>query len=173
MHSKYQKIYKMKKLLHLSLLIIGFSSYGQELSLNDLLKFHEGNIDQIQKKLTAQQWNLVETSKPEAGKMGEILYAYAPNNTGNAANSFLRYLYGPYDDTTNRINFQVAAKNQYLAILNSLKEQGTKLINVDKKDSETIETYQDTTTTYRFTTDNKEVFSILILSNKDYNLNYK
>ena len=163
----------MKKLLHLSLLILGFSSYGQELSLNDLLRFHEGNIDQIQRTLTEKKWDLVETSKPEAGKMGEIIYAYDQSNSSYAANSFLRYLYGPYDDTTNRINLQVSSKNQFFSILESVKHQNIPLIDVEKNDRETIETYQDTTTTYRFTTDNKEVFSILILSNKDYNLNYK
>lgn len=162
------------------LLVFGASKlYSQNLSIDELVSLRKNDIAYAEEFLSTKGWGLLTSEHGEDYKFSSVSFAYKKSSYDDKAESFLTYLFNPLE--VRRIIIQIHKKDTYNNYLLKIKNLGCKLVDNSIGDNEIVKTYRGKTTTFRFriTTSKEEIgnststiYTLLIISNEDYDLNY-
>lgn len=177
----------MKKTLLIISFFIELTTFGQNVTLNELIELRKSSIIGVEEFLTLRNWEFVEARKPVEKTIGNvkgttnegyITFAYNKDKYSNRANSFIYYFYSNDNIYHNRIFFQMSNLSKYKEVLNSVKKFNPKLVDSYVNEDGNIEkVYQGKTTTFIFTTSVAEgdlnikssVYYLTIIDNGKYN----
>ena len=164
----------MKQIFLLFTILFSFSTFAQNLTLNEVLAIKKMELGEADEFLNSKGWDLLNAFEFE--EYSEAIYSYQKSNFDDTAQSFLHYNYSKsYDKIVIGIQINSNAKlNNYI---NQIKSWGGKLMNSYIEDGEVIKIYKGTTMTYIISTssqtnkyDAQETVHFLnIFSNKDLN----
>lgn len=177
----------MKKTLLIISFFIELTTFGQNVTLNELIELRKSSIIGVEEFLTLRNWEFVEARKPVEKTIGNvkgttnegyITFAYNKDKYSHRANSFIYYFYSNDNIYHNRIFFQMSNLSKYKEVLNSVKKFNPKLVDSYVNEDGNIEkVYQGKTTTFIFTTSVAEgdlnikssVYYLTIIDNGKYN----
>jgi len=167
----------MKRFLFFTFLLFFTSiSFGQNLTLSQVLSIRKLNIGNAEEYLTQRKWKFFGAKEPKDGYLGYLDFAYNVSTFDDKAESFLTLYYSNYSSSDNRILIQVVKEAKYNEYVNQIKAWGGKIIKSYVEDDRLYKIYQGSTMTYivrTFTQDEsiyskKTVYDFLIMTNEDY-----
>jgi tetratricopeptide (TPR) repeat protein len=168
---------KMKKIYILLLTIISYSSFSQNVTLDELLSLRKGNLATVEEKLTNKGWDYSSGTESETDKLEHATFTYHKSSYGNGAESFIFY---SYNEDWKRIGIQILKKDIYNSYLARLKSLGCKLIKSNISEGDIEKVYKSSTMIFKITISNEvnenssttTVYNIFILEYADYKNNF-
>lgn len=170
----------MKKTIFiLTLSIISTNLIAQNLSMGQILEIKKKDLGNAEEYLTAKGWEFKNAKEPSKGNMGRATFTYNKSNLFDLAESFFNYYYSGFSNIT-RISIQIHKKAKYNEYIAAIKGYGCKLIKSKVKNGNIVKVYRGATTTFEVTSGTSEnkyyeenaAWSIIIVSNEDYDLNF-
>ena len=169
-----------KFILLLTFLYVILPSFGQNVTLDQVISLRSKTLADVEEFLTAKSWQFTSATEPGDGIMGSATFAYDKSIYDDKALSFITYYYGKYLTSSNRINIQVNKTATYNTFIARLKALGYKLssskvdngniVKIYKGKSHTIEVISGTQRE-DFTT--KTTYQFFICTSYDYSLQFE
>lgn len=167
----------MKFILLATLVLTGTIGFAQNLTLAQVLEVRKKNLGEAEEYLTLKGWEFFEANEPTEEKMGTATFTFNKDNMSGRAQSFLRYMYSSYSNTT-RLSIQVNRKEKYTEYINAIKGYGCTMISSKVKDGSLVKVYRGKTTTFEVTSTTSEnafgeatvSWLFLIADNFDYDI---
>jgi hypothetical protein len=169
----------MKKLYIISSFFLGFISFSQNITLDDLISLRKKKLANLEETLTLKGWSFIRGNEPEYENLGTATFAYKQSSFEDKAESFIIYMYSE-TSPTKRINIQMHKKDKYNLFLARIKSLGCKLLE-SKIDAGNIKkVYQGATLTFMISISTQKddfsststIYHFLILENSDYINNF-
>lgn len=167
----------MKRFLFFTFLLFFTSiSFGQNLTLSQVLSIRKQNIGNAEEYLTHRKWKFFGAKEPKDGYLGYLDFAYNVSTFDDKAESFLTLYYSNYSSSDNPISIRVVKEAKYNEYVNQIKAWGGKIIKSYVEDDRLYKIYQGSTMTYivsTFTQDEsiyskKTGYDFLIMTNENY-----
>ena len=179
----------MKKTIIVIGCLISSISFGQNLSLNELVNLQKKNIGEVEEFLTSKGWEFIKAVEPKLQNKSDekgsnyvtisdanLLFAFDKDKNSNRANAFITYFFIKNNDNQNRIEIQLSNKEKYVDLMNNIHENNTTLKDSYVKNENIIKVYQNTTTTFKVTTpalkegknSDSNLYSIFLMNNELY-----
>lgn len=160
-------------------IICSIVTFGQNISLDELISLSQKNVVNVEEYLTNKQWKVLSIKQGEESKMNVITFSYNKSNYSDKAESFIKYLYSE-EIGTRRINIQINNTSKYNVYLSSLKAKGVRLIDTKIENGSITKVYQGKTLTFMVSTDissdymgaTSTSYNFFVLENSDYRINF-
>jgi len=131
----------MKKIVYIILLIVNTSSFGQNISLNELFSMcNKTNWVEVNECLLRKNWEYYESSKGDDENYSTITWAFNKESYSDKAQGWL-YLY-TFEGLPNKISYSFFNTQSYNTIKSGLVSSGLKLIEKSIEDNELIVKYE-------------------------------
>jgi hypothetical protein len=156
-----------------------FACYSQNLTLNELQLLKTKDITSIEEYLSEKHWNLLSSQEETKGKPGTVIFAYNKSAESDSSESFLRCVYSK--QTGIRVlNLQMHSQEKYNKYIAEIKAYGCNLIDSKIGADNVIKIYQGDAITFLINVKTKKtktttanIYHIFIMSNAEYDINYK
>lgn len=167
----------MKKIYILLLTIISYSSFSQNVTLDELLSLRKGDLATVEEKLTNKGWEYSNGVESENDSLSHATFKYHKSLYGNGAVSFITYI---YSDDWKRINIQILKKDIYNSYVARIKSLGCKLIKSKISEGNIEKVYKGSTMIFKIIISNvvennsstTAVYQIFIYEYADYKNNF-
>ncbi len=175
-----KRLFKLS--LFLTLLILGFISNAQNLTIDQVISLRTKSLVYVEEYLAARNWELLSAKDQTRTNFGEIIYSYHRKGLDYKANAFLTFLSHTDYPNSGRVMFQFSNLSKNSLFINRLKMLGFKLADSGIKDGSITKIYKNKTLAIVSTTSiiEDEVSSSSINSYKfylfdliDFEINYQ
>jgi hypothetical protein len=170
----------MKKIFLFTALLFSFQLINaQNLTLGQILEVKKKDLGNAEEYLTLKGWEFLEATEPSYDKMGSATFTYKKDDMSSRAESFLTFYYSKYTSTS-RLFIQVNKKEKYNEYVSAIKGYGCKMLSSKVENGGIVKIYRGATLTFEvrsstsqnFWDEETAIWTILITSNDDYDLNW-
>lgn len=118
----------MKKTYIFLLTIISYSSFSQNITVDELLNLRKDNLATVEEKLTNKGWDYSSGTAPIGDRLGRAVFTYKKPSFNNLTEPLIGYY---YNDNYKIVSFMYIKKELYISYLARIKALGFKLIKSD------------------------------------------
>lgn len=157
--------------------IISYTSFSQNVTLDELLNLRKENLATVEEKLTNKGWDYSSGTESESDVLEHATFTYKKSFDGNKAESLIVYI---SDENWQRISVHISNKVIYNSYLVRIKSLGCKLIKSKISNGAIEKVYQGKTMIFEITISNEvndngsttAVYNIFMLEYADYKNNF-
>lgn len=169
----------LNKLLFLLVLSTSITCYSQNLTIEEIVHLKSENIAGIEEYLSEKHWNLLSSQEETGTAPGTMIFAYNKNGGNDNAEAFMRCVYSKQIGIR-VLNLQMHSQTIYNSYIAAIKNSGCSLVHSKIGADNVIKIYQGDANTFLINVKTKKdkdkttnIYHIYIMSNADYNINYK
>lgn len=129
----------MKKCIPILLTVIPLVTWGQTLTLDELIKFQKSDFVAVNDILTSKGWDFSHSKKGDFGNYNTVTWAFEKNDFNEATGWLTLYT---AEDSENILSYQMHSSRIYNSIKTQIIEYKMKSISNSIEDNEISSVYQ-------------------------------
>ncbi len=141
----------MKNILTILFLLIFSISFSQNITFEEILNLKSKNQSEVKKYLKNKDWEIMHQHYSKELKFGDIRFSFDNKNPDRQIPLFITFYHEANDFTKNRIEFEISNKEKFDKYLIQFKSLDFKYVDTKNDVNQTVETYQNETTTIQVT----------------------